>query len=224
MFKSICYEEKYITGGINKYMVKNKKKKISAKLNFKLDAREFFAKKYAPMVQFAKSFDGYTLNEIKSSNKFPSNPSSNYSYDWCSWFVWNIYNKYGLLSNNTWTLNKGGYSYAHAARWTYGDGYNGYQGDKKIGNVNYVPVPGDIAVIRWNGGINRIANHVGMVVEVGNDYVKLVEGNLRSSGASKVMIVTRKLDKSRKYIGGFYVNGGTSGKFVGYYSGSRITS
>lgn len=132
------------------------------------------------MLTFAKSLEGNSLSGVK--NYLTSNESSSYSGDWCSWFCWNMYYRYGFMKEGSWSdsYNRDT-SLAYAAGWMYmdEDAYNGYIRSTAYGNTSYVPKAGDLVL--FASSEYPLAAHVGMVTAVGDKQISTVEGNM--SGA-----------------------------------------
>lgn len=132
------------------------------------------------MLTFAKSLEGCSLSQVK--NNIESNESTSYGGDWCSWFCWNMYYRYGFIGQGSWTSSYNrDTSLAYAAGWMYmdEDAYNGYIRSVPHGNTNYVPKAGDLVL--FASSEYPLAAHVGMVASVGNKQISTVEGNM--SGA-----------------------------------------
>lgn len=150
------------------------------------------------MLTFAKSLEGNSLSGVK--NHLTSNESSDYNGDWCSWFCWNMYYRYGFVKEGSWT---GSYSrdtsLAYAAGWMYmdEDAYNGYIRSEKYGNTSYVPKAGDLVI--YASEEYPLAAHIGMVTAVGDGKISTVEGNM--SEMVKIYTWNITSNGSSKYIG-----------------------
>lgn len=178
------------------------------------------------MFNFAKTkLLGKSLYQV--DNIFENNETSGYSGEWCSWFVWNLYYKYGLADIGSWSSRDydGDQQLSYAFGWTTIKGYNGYQRNNKfIVKRTYKPVPGDLILFKWDDSDNTI-DHIGMVtgvqtfVEDKKTYYKIttLEGNFSDGyGGSVVATASYTFDNPNQVIGN--ISGIKDGKVMGYYS------
>ena len=143
------------------------------------------------VIEIAKKYVGVTeyppnSNNVIFNTKFYGREVSG-NYPWCCAFVWYIHNEAGVdikktascVELGTWFKNNGKFKTS-------------------------APKVGDIVFFKFSGS-SRWTNHVGIVVEVGNGYIKTIEGNTSSdekgSQSNGGMVAERKRKLNSTIVG-----------------------
>lgn len=119
-------------------------------------------------------------NKVKYNTAYYGRTVSGSSYPWCCAFIWWLFNECGVSS-----LFYGGKKTASCT--TLMEYY------KKQGQFSETPRVGSLVFYNWGSG--SIAKHIGIVTEVGNGYIKAIEGNTsvgNDSNGGEVMERTRR--------------------------------
>ena len=144
------------------------------------------------VIEIAKKYVGVTeypqnSNNVIFNTKFYGREVSGANYPWCCAFIWYIHNEAGVdikktascAELGTWFKNKGKFKTS-------------------------APKVGDIVFFKFSGS-SRWTNHVGIVVEVGNGYIKTIEGNTSSdekgSQSNGGMVAERKRKLNSTIVG-----------------------
>ena len=144
------------------------------------------------VIEIAKKYVGVTeyppnSNNVIFNTRFYGREVSGANYPWCCAFIWYIHNEAGVdikktascAELGTWFKNKGKFKTS-------------------------APKVGDIVFFKFSGS-SRWTNHVGIVVEVGNGYIKTIEGNTSSdekgSQSNGGMVAERKRKLNSTIVG-----------------------
>lgn len=144
------------------------------------------------VIEIAKKYVGVTeypqnSNNVIFNTKFYGREVSGANYPWCCAFIWYIHNEAGVdikktascVELGTWFKNNGKFKTS-------------------------APKVGDIVFFKFSGS-SRWTNHVGIVVEVGNGYIKTIEGNTSSdekgSQSNGGMVAERKRKLNSTIVG-----------------------
>ena len=144
------------------------------------------------VIEIAKKYVGVTeypqnSNNVIFNTKFYGREVSGANYPWCCAFIWYIHNEAGVdikktascVELGTWFKNNGKFKTS-------------------------APKVGDIVFFKFSGS-SRWTNHVGIVVEVGNGYIKTIEGNTSSdekgSQTNGGMVAERKRKLNSTIVG-----------------------
>lgn len=165
------------------------------------------------MLTYAKGLEGFYLSE------FNEEVGGSYGGDWCSWFVYKLYEKF----NFSFDIDFNSDEISYACGWLeLEDGaYNGYFRGVETGDLNYTPQPGDLIIFTDD---TWCATHVGMVTAVDSKYIYTVEGNTAGYGdnwAYNSQVNLYQYDFPNE--GGKYIGDGNSG-IAGYYSLRKLIS
>ena len=143
------------------------------------------------VIEIAKKYVGVTEYPPNSNNVFFN--TSFYgrevsgNYPWCCAFIWYIHNEAGVDIKKT-------ASCAELGTW--------FKNNGKF--KTSAPKVGDIVFFKFSGS-SRWTNHVGIVVEVGNGYIKTIEGNTSSdekgSQSNGGMVAERKRKLNSTIVG-----------------------
>ena len=144
------------------------------------------------VIEIAKKYVGVTeyppnSNNVIFNTKFYGREVSG-NYPWCCAFIWYIHNEAGVDIKKT-------ASCAELGTW--------FKNNGKF--KTSAPKVGDIVFFKFSGSL-RWTNHVGIVVEVGNGYIKTIEGNTSSDekgSQSNGGIVAERKRKLNSTIVGF---------------------
>lgn len=143
------------------------------------------------VIEIAKKYVGVTeyppnSNNVVFNTRFYGREVSG-NYPWCCAFIWYIHNEAGVdikktascVELGTWFKNNGKFKTS-------------------------APKVGDIVFFKFSGS-SRWTNHVGIVVEVGNGYIKTIEGNTSSdekgSQSNGGMVAERKRKLNSTIVG-----------------------
>ena len=144
------------------------------------------------VIEIAKKYVGVTeypqnSNNVIFNTKFYGREVSGANYPWCCAFIWYIHNEAGVdikktascVELGTWFKNNGKFKTS-------------------------APKVGDIVFFKFSGS-SRWTNHVGIVVEVGNGYIKTIEGNTspdeKGSQSNGGMVAERKRKLNSTIVG-----------------------
>ena len=144
------------------------------------------------VIEIAKKYVGVTeyppnSNNVIFNTKFYGREVSGANYPWCCAFIWYIHNEAGVDIKKT-------ASCAELGTW--------FKNNGKF--KTSAPKVGDIVFFKFSGS-SRWTNHVGIVVEVGNGYIKTIEGNTSSdekgSQSNGGMVAERKRKLNSTIVG-----------------------
>lgn len=144
------------------------------------------------VIEIAKKYVGVTeyppnSNNVVFNTKFYGREVSGVNYPWCCAFIWYIHNEAGVDIKKT-------ASCAELGAW--------FKNNGKF--KTSAPKVGDIVFFKFSGS-SRWTNHVGIVVEVGNGYIKTIEGNTSSdekgSQSNGGMVAERKRKLNSTIVG-----------------------
>ena len=144
------------------------------------------------VIEIAKKYVGVTeyppnSNNVVFNTKFYGREVSGVNYPWCCAFIWYIHNEAGVDIKKT-------ASCAELGAW--------FKNNGKF--KTSAPKVGDIVFFKFSGS-SRWTNHVGIAVEVGNGYIKTIEGNTSSdekgSQANGGMVAERKRKLNSTIVG-----------------------
>ena len=144
------------------------------------------------VIEIAKKYVGVTeyppnSNNVIFNTKFYGREVSGVNYPWCCAFIWYIHNEAGVDIKKT-------ASCAELGAW--------FKNNGKF--KTSAPKVGDIVFFKFSGS-SRWTNHVGIVVEVGNGYIKTIEGNTSSdekgSQSNGGMVAERKRKLNSTIVG-----------------------
>ena len=126
-------------------------------------------------------------NKVQFNTSFYGREVSGSAYPWCCAFIWYIHNEAGVDIKKT-------ASCAELGTWFKN------KGKFKTSSPNV----GDIVFFKFSGS-SRWTNHVGIVVGVGNGYIKTIEGNTSSdekgSQSNGGMVAERKRKLNNTIVG-----------------------
>lgn len=148
--------------------------------NYKVASTE----KVSEMLEFGAQALGKKLAGAKKLGII-SSCFSNYNDAWCSVYAFSLYEKAGFISSSA---SSGA---ASTSYWQLMDGskyYNGYFAgnlNKEIGDVNYLPKPGDLIFYKFSSEV-QYSSHVGVVYEITGNTMKTIEGNTSDGNTSNI--------------------------------------
>lgn len=126
-------------------------------------------------------------NNVKYNTAYYNREVNGSDYLWCCVFIWWLFSECGLS-----TLYYGGGKTASCTTLM-----NYYKGK---GQFSKTPKVGSLVFYNWGSG--SIAKHIGIVTEVGDGYIKAIEGNTGvgdDSNGGEVMERTRKISQILGY-------------------------
>ena len=139
------------------------------------------AKKYVGVTEYPPNSNNVVFNTSFYGREVSGN------YPWCCAFIWYIHNEAGVDIKKT-------ASCAELGAW--------FKNNGKF--KTSAPKVGDIVFFKFSGS-SRWTNHVGIVVEVGNGYIKTIEGNTSSdekgSQSNGGMVAERKRKLNSTIVG-----------------------
>ena len=143
-------------------------------------------------VEIAKKYVGITeyppnSNNVQFNQRFYGKEVSGSAYPWCCAFVWCVHDEAGVPIKKT-------ASCAELGSW--------FKNNGKFKTTG--PNVGDIVFFKFQGS-TRWTNHVGIVVGVGDGYIKTIEGNTSSddkgSQSNGGMVAERKRKLNNTIVG-----------------------
>lgn len=177
-------------------------KKIEKTVELEINREPIYELTIKDMVKYAETLVGKNFNHLKE--EFSKYETKNYEGNWNSWFVWNVYHKYGIMKKNSWinSLSANGHAsnLSYPLGWSTYEGYYGYSEGNSIDekDLNFVPVTGDLILIKFDEK-NNDNYRVGIVKKITDSYIETIEGNINGVvGIKKYAII------NKKYIGRTY--------------------